>query len=143
MTNPTSQILHATCVAAAGRGLLLIGPSGAGKSSLAIRMLALGAVLVSDDRTEVWADGGQLHARCPSSAISGLIEARGIGILHAPVLDQVPVNLVVDLAQLEAERLPPERRITILGCDLPLVLQVQNDHFPGALMLYLQHGRQA
>jgi HPr kinase/phosphorylase len=31
----------------------------------------------------------------------------------------------------------------LLGCELSLALQVQNDHFPDALMLYLRHGRQA
>jgi HPr kinase/phosphorylase len=48
-----SEILHASCIALEGRGLLILGPSGAGKSSLAIRMMALGASLVSDDRTLV------------------------------------------------------------------------------------------
>lgn len=140
---PESQVLHATCVAVQGRGLLVLGPSGSGKSSLAIRLLALGALLVSDDRTRVEATGGRLMASCPSAAISGLIEARGVGLLQAPVAESVEVALVVDLGQPEDQRLPPFRRVTILGCELPLVLRVQNDHFPDALMLYLRHGRQA
>ena len=143
MTGANEAILHASCVAVEGQGLLLTGPSGAGKSSLALRLLGLGARLVSDDRTAVWADGGRVHARCPSPAILGLIEARGVGLLRAPTVESAPLALVADLAETEAERLPPFRKLTILGCELPLVLQVQRDHFAEALMLYLRHGRQA
>jgi HPr kinase/phosphorylase len=140
---PDCDILHATCVAVDGRGLLVTGPSGAGKSSLAIRMIALGAMLVSDDRTLVSTATGRPVARCPSPEIRGLIEARGVGILHAPTIESTELVLVVDLGQREGERLPPCRKVTILGTELDLVLQVQNDHFPDALMHYLRHGRQA
>ena len=47
------MILHATCVAVDGRGLLILGPSGSGKSALALQLIALGAQLVADDRTRV------------------------------------------------------------------------------------------
>jgi HPr kinase/phosphorylase len=140
---PESDILHGSCVALGGRGLLILGPSGAGKSALALRLMSLGAGLVSDDHTLVLPGDGHLLARCPSPRIEGLIEARGIGILRAPVLESAEIVLVVDLGQLEDQRLPPFRKVTILGCELPLVLRVQNDHFPDALMLYLRHGRQA
>jgi HPr kinase/phosphorylase len=139
---PDSLILHATCVAVDGRGLLILGPSGSGKSALGLRLIALGARLVADDRTEVTATDGQLTARSPAS-ITGLIEARGVGILHAPTAELAEVVLVADLGQMEDQRLPPARRITILGCEVGLVLQVRNDHFPDALMLYLRYGRQA
>ena len=139
---PPPKILHATCIAVAGRGLLILGPSGSGKSSLALRLLSLGAALVADDRTEVAVTGGRLVARCPAP-ITGLIEARGVGILRAPMIAEAEVALVADLGQAEDQRLPPARKVTILGCDIDLVLQVQNDHFPDALMLYLRNGRQA
>lgn len=136
------MILHASCVAAGGRGLLILGPSGAGKSALALQLLALGASLVADDQTELAAKDGQLIARCPTP-ITGLIEARGVGLLAAPTVPEAEVVLVADLAQQENQRLPPRRKVTILGCEVDLVLQVQNGHFPAALMLYLLHGRQA
>ncbi len=139
----TAETLHASCVAVDGRGLLILGHSGAGKSALAVRLIALGAQLVSDDRTMVTATGGRLVATCPNPALQGLIEARGIGILRAPVYDAVDLALVIDLAQPEPDRLPPRRTVTMLGIALPLVLHPQNDHFPDALMLYLRHGRQA
>jgi HPr kinase/phosphorylase len=139
---PSSEIRHASCVAVDGRGLLILGASGAGKSGLALQLIALGARLVADDRTELTAHAGRLTARCPV-AIKGLIEARGIGLLRAPTLDEAEIALVVDLDRIEDQRLPPRRKITILGCEADLVLQAQNDHFPAALMLYLRHGRQA
>lgn len=138
-----SLILHASCVTIERRGLLILGPSGSGKSSLAIRLLGCGATLVSDDRTVVTATTGRLVASCPSPAIRGLIEARGIGLLQSPTADEAEIALVVDLGQTEDQRLPPFRSVTILGCDLALVLHSQNDHFPDALVLYLRHGRQA
>ncbi len=138
-----SEILHASCIALDGRGLLILGPSGAGKSSLAIRMMALGASLVSDDRTLVFVRDGHLVGDCPRVAMKGLIEARGVGLLRAPAVDSVVLTLAIDLGQPEPDRLPPFRTVTILGIPLPLVLHPQNDHFPDALMLYLRHGRQA
>lgn len=137
-----SLILHASCVALGPRGLLIIGPSGAGKSALALQLIALGARLVSDDRTEVTAGPRGLRARCPSDAIRGLIEARGVGLLRADPVEEAQLVLVADLARDEDHRLPPRRSMTILGSHLPLVLRVRNDHFPAALLLYLERGRQ-
>jgi HPr kinase/phosphorylase len=136
------QILHGSCVAVEGRGLLILGPSGSGKSSLALRMIGLGAALVADDRTDVSVIGGNLIARCPAP-IRSLIEARGVGLLRSPVLDSAVISLVVDLGQPEDQRLPPRRKVTILGCEVDLVLHPQNGHFPEALLLYLKYGRQA
>lgn len=143
MTTATGDTLHATSAAVDGRGLLILGPSGAGKSSLALRLITLGAVLVSDDRTLVTVQGGRLQASCPNPDLVGLIEVRGVGLLRAPALPFADVRLVVDLGKPETERLPPRRTVTIAGISLDLVLQVQNDHFPDALMLYLRHGREA
>ena len=139
----TEDILHASCVAVGDRGLLILGPAGVGKSALSIRLIALGAALVSDDRTRLVVEAGRLVASCPNPALQGLVEARGIGILRAPSQDRTTVTLAIDLAESEPERLPPQRTVTILGVSLSLVLHPRNDHFPEALMLYLRHGRQA
>ena len=45
--------IHASAVALDGRALLIVGPSGSGKSALALRMMAHGATLVSDDLVEI------------------------------------------------------------------------------------------
>lgn len=140
---PATETLHATCVAVDGRGLLILGPSGSGKSALALRLISRGAALVSDDRTRLEVVEDRLRASCPNPDLQGMIEARGVGILRAPSVAKVEVALVADLGQRETDRLPPHRTVTILGISLSLVLHVQNDHFPDALMLYLRHGREA
>jgi HPr kinase/phosphorylase len=139
----TAEVLHASCVSVQGSGLLILGASGTGKSALALRMIGLGAQLVSDDLTHVAVASGRLIASCPSPAQQGLIEARGLGILRAPSVDRADLVLAIDLDQREHDRLPPYRSLTTLGVSLALVLHPQNDHFPDALMLYLRHGRQA
>lgn len=139
----TGEILHATCIAVEGRGLLILGPSGAGKSSLALRLSSFGAALVSDDLTRVAVVGDELLATCPNADLQGLIEVRGVGLLRALSVPSAVIRLVVDLGQPETDRLPPRREVTIQGVQLPLVLHPQNDHLPDALMLYLRHGRQA
>lgn len=138
----TSETLHASCVAVDGRGLLILGPSGAGKSALALRLMALGAGLVADDRTEIALGPDGVIARCPP-ALRGLIEARGLGILNAPWVSEVPLALVVDLGRSETERLPPRRRVTLLGVGHDLVLGGRSDHFPASVLCHLRHGRQA
>lgn len=136
-----AETLHASSVALGpDRGLLVLGPSGSGKSALALRLMALGAHLVADDRTEIIATDGALYATCPA-AITGLIEARGVGLLTAPALPRARLILAVDLGQSEPDRLPAFRSVTILGTALPLVLGSRSAHFPAALLCYLQGGR--
>jgi HPr kinase/phosphorylase len=134
------QILHASCVAVQGRGVLILGCSGAGKSALALQLMAYGADLVSDDRTELTANGAALIARSPT-ALQGLIEARGLGLLQAPFIPQAKIALVIDLDQTETNRLPPERHISLLGISRPLVLAVPQAHFPAAILCYLKGHR--
>ena len=133
-------ILHASCVALDGRAVLIMGPSGSGKSALALQLMALGARLVSDDRTRLSTEDQSLIARPPAS-IFGRIEARGVGILAADALDAAPVVLAVDLGQQETDRLPPDREFTALGCIVPLCHGPSTCHFPAAILQYLRAGR--
>ncbi len=133
-------ILHATTVAVDGAGLMIRGPSGAGKSGLALRLMALGARLVADDRTLVARSGGQVVASCPA-ALVGRIEARGLGILHADPSGPVPLALVVDLDQPERARLPQRHRTMVEGVAIPLVNRVDAPHFEAALIQLLKAGR--
>ena len=98
-------MLHASCVAIGGRGVLLTGGSGAGKSDLALRLIDRGATLVGDDGVAVAARAGRLHAR-PGPNIEGKIEVRGLGILTLP-WKEAPLALAVALDQ-PVPRMPDE-----------------------------------
>ena len=138
---PTSTVLHATTVAVAGSALVIQGISGAGKSALALEMMARGALLVSDDRTLVAVKGGMLIASAPDP-IAGLIEARGLGLLHAVPAGPTPVKAVLDLSQTETQRLPQPKHISVLGQVIPLLHNAETSHFPAALVQYLKGGSQ-
>lgn len=119
---PGTQPHHGTVVAfrrgPRWHGVLLVGPSGSGKSALALELMAFGARLVADDRVVLKRSGAQLVAR-PPEPLEGLIEARGLGLLRADWLAKAAVSLVVDLGQSEPMRLPPARRIDLMGVRLP------------------------
>jgi HPr kinase/phosphorylase len=128
--------VHATCVAFAGRGVLIIGPSGSGKSALAIQLIALGAVLVSDDRTLLKSLHGSLIAS-PAAAIAGLIEARSVGILRLRHLAEATVSVCVDMSLSEQERLPQPHSLEFLDIMLPCLRRVDAHYFPAAVHAYL------
>ena len=88
--------VHATTIAIDGRGVMIEGPSGAGKSDLALRLIDRGAMLVSDDYTEITAADGVLIA-APPATIAGQIEVRGVGIVSLPHRAEIPVALLVTL----------------------------------------------
>lgn len=139
-------VLHASCVAVGDRAVLILGASGRGKSGLALQLMALGAVLVADDRTCVELRGEEAKKQVMAEAppvLHGLIEARGVGLLTAEAVGPVPVALVVDMDRTETERLPPLRSFTLLGQTLPLVHMVDSPAFPAAILQYLKGGRSA
>lgn len=135
----TEQV-HGTTIEVGGRGLLLLGPSASGKSSLALQLMAVGARLVSDDRTDLRREGGDIIASAPD-ALAGSIEARNIGILHADLYGPVRLGLVVELGRTEETRLPPHRFHELLGVRLPLVLGPYRPHLYAALRQYMIAGR--
>lgn len=112
--------LHASAVALAGRGALILGPSGSGKSSLALELMALGAELVADDRVLIERRGAALVARPPES-LAGLIEARGIGLIRVGHRPEAPIVIAVDLGVAASARLPRSREIEWLGVRIGLI----------------------
>jgi serine kinase of HPr protein (carbohydrate metabolism regulator) len=131
------DILHATLVArwieGCWRGALIRGASGAGKSTVALRCLDAGFRLVADDRVVAFASGGRLFGK-PPTALAGLIEVRGVGVVAAePTLPLCEIALVVDLeraverfpepAELELEHVRlPRLALPFADVDLPLRL---------------------
>ena len=136
----TGSTIHASAIAIAGKGLLILGPPGSGKSSLALDLMARGAVLIADDRVRLSVLDGALIAGCPA-ALAGRIEARGVGILNAAAAGPAAVALVVDLGQTETDRLPPRHTIRMRGIALPLVLGPLRPHLAAALRQMLLAGR--
>lgn len=114
-------LYRATCVAIANRGVLLEGPSGAGKSDLALRLIAQGAKLVSDDYVELAAKGGALIA-APPRRIAGKLEVRGLGLVELPYRGRATVALAVELvARGQVARLPDETTKNIAGVAVPVL----------------------
>ena len=122
------MLVHATTVALKHRGswraVLLRGPSGAGKSDFALRLVEVGGRLVADDQTHLARQGHRLIAT-PPTALAGLIEARGVGIVklgRTQLLAHAPVALLVDLVpSTKVERLPEPAHEMLLGISLRVV----------------------
>ena len=134
---PGSVVVRGTAVALEGRALLITGPSGAGKSSLAIELISRGLRLVADDAVLVTRDpGGPILGAPPPTR--GLIEARGLGLLRAPLATRpARVVAIVDLSREEGERLPPERCMDFHGGRPRILHGVRSPSFAAALHLYL------
>lgn len=136
----STTLLHATCVALDGRGLLILGASGSGKSSLALQLMAFGCGLVADDGVLMSLRDGFPTADCPPP-IRGRIEARGLGLLAAVPAGPARVAAAVDLDRTETERLPPHRTLDLLGQPVPLILNAPGLSFAPALLQYLKGSR--
>lgn len=133
-------ILHASAVAFDGHAILIRGASGSGKSGLALELMARGGTLVADDRVILTLTSKGIELSAPDP-IKGLIEARGVGILNAQVATGAILACVVDLDQIETDRLPPERSIDLLGQSVPLLHNAAHASFPAALVQYIKGKR--
>ena len=107
--------IHASCVllASSGRqfgapddaGVLILGASGAGKSQLALRLIERGAMLVADDRVDLFVRESRLFGRAPPG-LAGLIEIRGVGIIALPFAMEASIHLAVMLGFASVARHP-------------------------------------
>lgn len=134
-------IAHASAVAVGGRAVLIQGASGSGKSGLALRLIALGGVLVADDRVVVERRGARLAARAPGP-LRGMIEARGVGLLRtAHVREDAEIALVVDLDFAPAARMPQLRVIDLLGLEVELIFGRGVPNLDAVLVFIMQNAR--
>ena len=115
-----SRIMHASCVDVNGSGVLIVGRSGSGKSSLAINLLALGSTLVADDQCELVRKNNRFCISKPAS-LPKSIEIRGIGLISVPMIDETSLDWVVNMDEVEKERMPTPRFTEIGGFRVPTV----------------------
>ena len=134
--------LHATTVVISDRALVLAGRSGTGKSTLALQMMAYGALLLADDVTWLTGTDAGVEAYCPPTLL-GQIEARGVGILNAQPCSPTLVSAIVDLGTPEQERLPPFRVMKLCGHDIPILHKPATSYLSEILIQYMKHGRKA
>ena len=150
---------HGTCIAMESRGLLIIGQSGSGKSAVALALLGLGCDLVCDDCVCLSVEKGveegveksgqtDVIIATPPATAKGMIEARGIGLLNAPLTPltaKTRLIAVVDMDSASDSRLPAREYATLqttkqtARIDLIRGANQPNLHF--ALLQYLIHGR--
>lgn len=100
--------IHTCCLSYQKHGFLILGPSGSGKSDLCLRLIMdKQAVLVADDRCDIWEEDNKLFAKAPQN-LQGLLEVRGVGISKFPFINRTSVSSVIELVAnpLDIERLP-------------------------------------
>ena len=119
--------IHGTAMLVGAQAGLIQGPAGSGKSRLAMALIdaaAQGLIpfarLVGDDRVHVEAVNGRLLVR-PAEGLTGLIEVRGLGIRRVPYEQLARLQVLVELADARAERVPAPARATavLAGISLP------------------------
>ncbi len=119
--------IHASCAARDEAGVLLLGPPGCGKSDLLLRLIDRGFALVADDRVEL-----ELGLATPLPGQEGLVEMRGLGILH--LAHRAPVRLMLACELGQATTRLPEPAWHALG--LPLL---RLDPRPASAALLVAH----
>jgi HPr kinase/phosphorylase len=121
-------LVHGTCIAfplveeaGVAAAVLLRGASGIGKSDLALRLIDDGAQLVADDQVDLDLTDEGLLASAPET-ILGMLEVRGVGLVHLPVAAKAALVAIIDLVDPDTkiERLPEPEEIEIAGTTLPL-----------------------
>lgn len=134
-------IYHATAIAHAGQGVMILGPAGAGKSALALQMITRGAALVADDRVALSRHGSTLTLGPPpeaeAEALRGVIEVRGLGLLSlAQHCAAAPLSFVIRLCS-DAPRLPLQRRFSHAGLSVAEYQSARTSQLADALWLML------
>ncbi len=133
-----TKTLHATGVCVEDKGILIIGESGSGKSSLALSLIANGAHLICDDIANLRLIDDTLIMTKPP-ALPSAIEVRGFGLISVPLLDEVRVDLIVDMAEASDSRLGGHK-MQYLGIELPCIKGRDFYRLSDALLVWSKFG---
>lgn len=119
----STLVANTSCVALGGsheqRAVLIEGPPGSGKSSLALALIARGAVLVGDDGVLLVKREQRLWAAPPPN-IAGLIEIRNVGLATLPTCS-APLALVIRLDEAAPRFIEAAQRVERAGHLVPAV----------------------
>ena len=134
-----SKILHATSIDILGQGASIIGESGFGKSSLAIKLIAMGADLVSDDQTLFEYKNGKIFLSRPETSPRA-IESRGIGLIALPNIKKTELFYFIELTNKVTDRLPRMVTRICFGKSIQLIPFNPKSGNEAALFLRLRCG---
>jgi len=138
-SDKSNMILHASSIDVAGKGTLIVGKSGFGKSSLAIKLIALGADLVSDDQTLLKKIDKKIFLSKPKTTPNA-IEARGLGLISIPPVKKSELFYFIELTSELSARLPPVYNNFCFGVPIRLIYFNPLNGNIEALFLMLKHG---
>ncbi|HEY5047955.1 MAG TPA: hypothetical protein VII49_08060 [Rhizomicrobium sp.] len=137
--------VHASCVmlgragdafgAPQEAGILILGASGSGKSDLALTLIERGAILVADDRVELFQRDGGLWGRPPAN-LAGLLEVRGVGIVSLAYRPETAIALAISLGAPNLKPRLPESE----SYAPPQVLELPASAWPPLLKLTAYEG---
>ena len=135
-----TQLIHATLIEYAKKGVLLRGKSNCGKSDLALRLIMnKNARLVADDIVILSNENNQIIGKAPDN-LRGLLEVRGIGIVKLPYVEQITINLIADLVENDSliERMPKDAQENIFGVEIKKIdLYAKENSAPDKVLLKL------
>lgn len=125
-------MLYGTCIGLGDKAVIIQGPSGSGKSDLALRFInsvpnsgfvqtTAKPFLVADDQIEIQSITHHSLFLGPPATLAGLIEVRGLGIVHVPFRAPIALFAVVQCClYTEIERFPSSQTTKIHAIDYPV-----------------------
>ena len=120
ISKDNSKIIHASSVDINGQGVVILGKSGSGKSNLAIKLISMGAKLISDDQTHFKFKENKIIISKPETT-PNFIEARGIGLIKVPFVVSSKLFCFVKITNLELNRLPNAKNKHCYGKKIKLM----------------------
>ena len=134
-----SKIMHATSVDIDGKGVVILGKSGTGKSNLAVKLISMGAKLISDDQTKFKLKENTIIISKPETT-PNLIEVRGIGLIKVPFVVSAKLFCFVKITNLELKRLPDAKKKSCFGKKIKMMEFNPFYNNESALFLSLRYG---